>query len=187
LLSRKIRSDLGLAYGVFGGIMPGLIRGKNAVAFQTKSTSTGPAIAESIKLIELTRTNPLTQSLVDEKKRGMSASYVFAHDKPSSILGRIVSLDLMGYPETYDSEYLSRVNSVSPQDLMTLAQNRWHTGVMTIVIVGNQQALESFLSVREQLPPAYRSLEVEQGVFQETLQLRPLRFTMGERTLEGIG
>lgn len=187
LLSTRIRSDLGLAYGVFGGILPGLIKGKNLVAFQTKSPTTGPAIVESMKLIERTRTSVLTKSLVEEKKRGMSASYVFAHDKPSSILGRIVSLDLMGYPETYDSEYLKRVNSVSPQDLITLAQNRWHTGVMTIVIVGNQQALESFLSVRDQLPPAYRSLEVEQGVFQETLQLRPLRFTMGERTLEGIG
>lgn len=187
LLSTRIRSDLGLAYGVFGGIMPGLIKGKNVVAFQTKSATTGAAIVESMKLIERTRTSVLTKSLVDEKKRGMTASYVFAHDKPSSILGRIVSLDLMGYPETYDSEYLNRVNSVSPQDLITLAQNRWHTGVMTIVIVGNQQALDSFLSVREQLPPAYRSLEVEQGVFQETLQLRPLRFTMGERTLEGIG
>jgi len=187
LLSKKIRSDLGLVYGVFGGIMPGLIRGKNAVALQTKSISTGPAIVEAIKLIEQTRTNPLTRELVEEKKRGMSASYVFAHDTPSAILGRIVSLELMGYPETYDSEYLDRVDSVTPHDLMTLAQNRWHTGVMTIVIVGNQQALESFLSVREQLPPAYRSLPVEQGVFQETLQLRPLRFTMGERSIDGVG
>jgi zinc protease len=186
LLSKKIRSDLGLAYGVFGGIMPGLIRGKNVVAVQTKSATVGPAIAESIGLIERTRTNPLIQSLVDEKKRGMSASYVFAHDTPSSILGRIVSLDLMGYPETYDSEYLSRVSSVSPQDLMTLAQNRWHTGVMTIVIVGNQQALESFLSVRNQLPLAYQSLAVEQGAFRETLQMRPLRFTM-DRNFQGIG
>jgi hypothetical protein len=57
---------------------------------------------------------------------------------------------------------------------------------MTIVIVGNQQALESFLSVRDQLPLAYQSLAVEQGVFRETLQLRPLRFTM-DRNFQGIG
>jgi zinc protease len=177
LLTKKIRSDLGLAYSVYGGVLPGLIRGKNAIALQTKSQSTGSAIVESLKAIEETRTTPLSENLVAEKKRGMSASFVFAHSSPSAILSRLVSLDFLGYPDGYDAFYLDRLSKVKPQELQTLAQNRWHTGVMSIVIVGNRFALESFLAVKSKLPAAYATVAVEQGVFQESLELRPLIFT----------
>jgi zinc protease len=173
LLSRKIRSQLGLAYFVYGGMIPGLVRGKNIVALQTKADSVGASILEAIKLIEQTRTYPINSALLDEKKRGMSASYVFAHDSARAILGRIISLELMGYPKDYDAKYLEKINNVTSKDVLTLAQNRWHTNMLTILIVGNHKALESFLAVRDQLPPVYTAAMVEQGTFNEILTLRP--------------
>jgi zinc protease len=167
LLFKRIRSEQGLAYSVYGAISPGFLAGQNIVAMQTKAESAGQAMLSAIQTIGLTQREAVEAMLLEEKRRGMSASYVFSHATPWAILNRKVSLEIAGYPKNYDSIYLDKLAEVTSEDVRTVASNRWEQDKLVLVLVGDQQAYESFLKVKESLPAEYASLPIERGSFKE--------------------
>lgn len=167
LLFKKIRSEQGLAYSVYGAISPGFLAGQNLVAIQTKAESAGQAMLSALRTIGVTQREAVEAELLEEKRRGMSASYVFSHATPWAILNRKVSLEIAGYPRDYDSIYLDRLAAVTPEDVRAVAGNRWEQDKLVLILVGDQQAYESFVKAKESLPAEYASLPIERGTFKE--------------------
>ena len=67
-LMKRVRTELGLTYGVSGAIVPGLVKGTNYVFLQTKANSVGAAIDESIKVLgQLQSKQPESEELLERK------------------------------------------------------------------------------------------------------------------------
>lgn len=168
-LYSKIRTDKGLAYSVYGSISPGIVRGLNKVILQTKSASTGDALATAIDVLQgLIKVEP-TADEVETSRLGLVNSFVFSHDSTGKIVGREAIKQLSGYPDDYDERYVEKVNDVSASDVKNVAKIRWEPDSFTIVIVGNKEAYKSFLESGGRLPKSLASLPVTKLTIKDVL------------------
>ena len=139
-LMERVRTELGLSYGIYGGITPGVVKGMNYVFLQTKAQSVHAAIDESIGVLQSLQKTPPSESELDEKKAAVRNSYVFNFDTPADVAGRQARLELLKYPADYDQTYLPKIDAVTPQGVEEVAQNRWDPSQFVVVVVGNESA-----------------------------------------------
>ncbi len=141
-LMQKVRTELGLTYGVYGGIAPAVVKGVNYVFLQTKADSVAPAIQESIGVLSKLQAAPPTEEEMEEKKTAIQNSFVLNFDSIDDIAVRNARLKLLEYPADYDQTYLSKVEKVTPISVQEVAQNRWDAKKFVIVVVGNETAYQ---------------------------------------------
>lgn len=142
-LFAEIRTKRGLAYVAAGGISPGVVRGKNYAYVQTKSASVGEAIDASVGVLNELQTAPPPQDEVEDRKRALINSFVFANKSPADIVGRRASFLLQNYPLDYDRLFVSRVQEVTPEGIQQVARARWDASKLVVVVVGDAAARES--------------------------------------------
>ena len=147
-LMQKVRTELGLTYGVYGAISPGVVRGVNSIFLQTKADSVAPAIKESLAVLQGLQAEVPRREEMEEKKTALRNSYILNFDSLDEIAIRRARLKLLEYPADYDQTYLPKIGAVTPEDVRTVAQSRWDEGKFVVVVVGNEaayKALESSL------------------------------------------
>ncbi len=150
-LMNRVRTELGLSYGVSGAISPGPVRGANYVYLQTKAESVAPAIEESLKVLAaLQREVPSEEELV-EKKAAIRNSFVFNFDSFDHIAIRTAQLELLRYPADYDRSFLDKIGAVTPEEVREVAVRRWSPQSFIFVVVGNSTAYEA-LKAAVQVP-----------------------------------
>ena len=141
-LMQRVRTDLGLTYGVYGGIAPAVVKGVNYVFLQTKADSVAPAIEESIGVLSKLQSAPPTEEEMEEKRTAIQNSFVFNFDAIDDIAVRNARLKLLEYPADYDQTYLTKVGGVTPAAVEEVAQKRWDPKKFVIVVVGNEAAYQ---------------------------------------------
>jgi len=139
-LMKRVRTELGLTYGIFGGISPGLIRGTNFISAQTKAASVGDTIVESLTVLRELQSNPPTDEELSERRASIKNSYVFNFESSDAVAGRTAKLELLHFPADYDQTYLTRIEGVTPREVSEVAKNRWDISKLVTVIVGNSSA-----------------------------------------------
>jgi zinc protease len=142
-LMQRVRTELGLSYGIYGAIAPGVVRGINYLFLQTKGDSVGPAIRESIEVLKSLQAEPLSPRELSEKKSAIEQSYVFNFSSSDAIAGRGAQQELLHYPERYDETYLPAIEAVTADDVLRVAKQRWQIEEFLVVVVGNAQARAS--------------------------------------------
>ncbi|MEY4668804.1 MAG: hypothetical protein RL518_1503 [Pseudomonadota bacterium] len=145
-LMQRVRTELGLTYGVYGGISPAVVKGVNYVFLQTKADSVAPAIHESIGVLAKMQSAPPTEDEMEEKKTAIENSFVLNFDSIDDIAVRNARLRLLEYPADYDQTYLQKVQGVTPTSVQEVAQNRWDPSKFVIVVVGNETAYQRLQS-----------------------------------------
>lgn len=171
-LMKRVRTELGLSYGVYGGIAPGVVKGTNAVFLQTKANSVGSAISESIEVLRgLQSHEPLKDELA-EKKSAISNSFVFNFGSIDEIAGRTARQELLNYPSDYDKTYLSKVQEVTPEEVTEVARNRWDPSQFVIVVVGNDAAYAALEQERSREDSMLRSFDLRKLGFDESLLIQ---------------
>jgi len=174
-LMKRVRTELGLSYGVYGGIAPAVVKGTNYIFVQTKADSTGAALVESIGVLEQLQREPPTAEELGEKRQAIENSYVFNFGSVGEIAGRLARQELLGYPSDYDATYLSKVAQVTPSDISKVAAERWNPSKLVAVVVGNDsafQALEREHARPESRLNAFRLQKVSFGEALEDVNLR---------------
>lgn len=142
-LMNRVRTELGLSYGVGGGISPGPVRGANYVFLQTKAESVAPAIEESIKVLASLQREVPTDEEMQEKKAAIRNSFVFNFDSLDDIALRSAQLELLQYPADYDQTFLAKIGSVTPEQVREVASTRWSPESFIVLVVGNEAAFEA--------------------------------------------
>ena len=137
---KKLRAELGLMYSGHGGIFPGLVKGTNSMSIQTKAESTGQAIIEALNLLEDVQNNPPKPSELVHSQRSIENSYVFEFESVGTMLSRMVTQEIYGYPPDYDEVYIDKIKAVSTKDIQNVARRRWDLSKIVIVVVGNANA-----------------------------------------------
>jgi len=137
ILFREIRSKLGLAYTVSGGIRAGVEAGTFSVSMGTRAEQATSAVKAVIAQIEKVRKELPSEGDFNAAKSATEKSFVFKFADPNFVSGRAVILDILGYSKTYDEQYLSKISDVSREQVLEVAKKHINPEQMVIVIVGN--------------------------------------------------
>jgi zinc protease len=137
-LFQKVRTELGLAYAVGGGVSfdydhPGTFR----VMVMTKSASTVDATKAALGEIASLNQRPFTEEELKRAKDDILNSFLFRYDTREKVLAESERLEFYGYPANYLETYKAALEKVSLADLSTVAKKYVHPDKLAILVVGN--------------------------------------------------
>ncbi|MGA9670169.1 MAG: pitrilysin family protein [Terracidiphilus sp.] len=137
-LFQKVRTELGLAYSVGGGIgvaydHPAAFR----VELLTKSASTVEATKAAEGEIAGLTTRPFTQDELDRAKDNILNSFLFRYDTREKVLAERERLEFYGYPADYLETYKAGLEKVTLADLSAVVKKYIHPEKMALLVVGN--------------------------------------------------
>ncbi len=137
-LFQKVRTELGLAYAVGGGLSfdydhPAQFR----VVVLTKSASTVDATRAALAEIDGLTSRPFTPEEVNRAKDNILNSFLFRYDTREKVLNERVLLEFYGYPADYLESYKAALEKVTLADVTTVAKKYIHPGKYAVLVVGN--------------------------------------------------
>ena len=122
-LFQTVRTDLGLAYAVFGTygadyVQPGVFYSGTF----TKSESTVQAVQAMRDVIASMQTTPPTPSELSLAKESYLNSFVFNFDSDEEVLRRLLTYETYGYPADFLQTLKDRIEAVTAADVQRVAQ-----------------------------------------------------------------
>lgn len=137
-LFSKVRTELGLAYEVGGGLSfdwdhPAPLQ----AVVVTKSDTTVDAIQQTYKVLDGLVTQPFTEEELKRAKDDILNSFLFRYDTKDKVLAERVRLEFYGYPADYLETYKAALEKVTVADLNTAAKKYIHPDKYAVLVVGN--------------------------------------------------
>lgn len=170
-LMKRVRTELGLSYGIYGGVAPSVVKGINYVFLQTKLDSVGSAISESVKVLQDLQQQAATDEELHEKKTAIRNSFVFNFDSPADTVLRRARLELLKYPGDYDETYLPKISAVTGAGVQNVARNHWDPRRFVVVVVGGESAYSNLQSEVQRVDSPLRGWSLQRVHFDKVLTL----------------
>ncbi|MCP4217751.1 MAG: insulinase family protein, partial [bacterium] len=146
-LMTRVRTKMGLTYGIGGGIYPNrLYPGKTFFTSYTKCETTIKAIDAVLEEIDLIRKEDVTADELERAKDSYLNSYVFKFKDADSILYRAMIREFFGEPQDSAEKLAEDVKKVTVQDIRKVAETYLNPDKFVIFIVGNKDKIEGDLS-----------------------------------------
>ncbi len=147
-LFQTVRTDLGLAYAVWGNYSadyetPGVFY---AGTF-TKSESTTDAVRAMQEVITSMRTTAPSEEELYQAKEAYLNSFVFNFDTKQEVLNRQMTYAYYGYPSDFVQQIKAGVEAVTSEDVQRVAQRFLHPDEAHILILGNAGDFSEPMSV----------------------------------------
>jgi zinc protease len=137
-LFQKVRTELGLAYAVGGGIGASYDHtGAFKAEVLTKSPSTVDATRAALAEIAGLNAKPFTEDELKRAKDNILNSFLFQYDTKDKILDERERLEFYGYPADYLETYKAGIEKVTLADLTAAAKKYVHPDKLAILVVGN--------------------------------------------------
>jgi hypothetical protein len=142
-----LRSQRGLTYGAFGGVLPqwdypGLFR----VQMSTKSGTTLEAIealrGEVRRMIE----SPATEAELSLAKEAILNAFVFTMDTRAKALQQQALLEFYGFPSDYYAKWPGLIEKVTTADVARVARQYMRPEQLAVLVIGNEKEFEKPLS-----------------------------------------
>jgi zinc protease len=136
-LFQKVRTELGLAYAVGGGL--GFAYDHPAtfdVMVLTKSATTVDATRAALAEISGLTTRPFTDEELARAKDNILNSFLFRYDTREKVLAESERLEFYGYPPDYLETYKASLEKVTVADLDRVAKKYIHPEKCALLVVG---------------------------------------------------
>lgn len=146
-LFSNIRTRLGLAYSVGGGIgaafdHPSLQR----FSASTKSGSTAAVIQALRTQIDDLIKNGVKEDEVQKAKDSILNSFIFSFDSKEKVLAERMAYEFYGYPADFLERYRSGIEKVTPADVDRVARQYIHPQQLATLVVGNSKDFDRDLA-----------------------------------------
>ena len=141
-LFQKVRTDLGLAYAVFGTYSSNTFyEGLFYTGVMTKSSTTAEAIDAIKGEVKKLQDEPITEKELQDTKDRFLNSIVFRYDSPEKILNERMSYEYRGMdPNTFEN-YIEELKAVTIEDVQEVAKKYLKPDQMEILVVGNKEEI----------------------------------------------
>jgi len=137
-LFQKVRTELGLAYAVGGGISFAYDHPAQFRTFViTKSPSTVDATKAALAEIAGLTSKPFTQEELARAKDNILNTFLFRYDTRDKVLAESERLEFYGYPADYLETYKAGLEKVTIADLEAAAKKYIHPDKLAVLVVGN--------------------------------------------------
>jgi len=153
-LFSTIRTKLGLAYGVGGGVgtafdHPGVVR----FSMETKSGSTATAIDALRQQIQQLVKGGVTPLEVKRAKDTILNSFIFQFDSKEKVLAEQIRYEFYGYPPDFLERFRAGIEKVTPADVERVARKYVHPDRLSILVVGNDKEFDRNLNTFGKVTP----------------------------------
>ena len=147
-LLQTVRTDLGLAYAVFGQygadyVTPGVFYSGTF----TKSESTVQAVRAMRDVIESMQTTPPTAEELEVAKESYLNSFVFNFDSDDEVLQRLLTYDRYGYPADFLQSLKDGVEAVTAADVQRVAREYLMPDQAKVLVLGRAEDFDEPLTV----------------------------------------
>jgi zinc protease len=141
-LMQHVRTDLGLAYAVFGSYGSNTFYpGQFYTGVMTKSSTTAQAIDAIMDEVKRLQNEPITAKELSDTKDRILNSVVFQYDSKEKVLNQRISYVYRGMdPDTFD-KYIESVKKVTIDDVQRVAKEYMKPNKMQILVVGNKEEI----------------------------------------------
>jgi zinc protease len=151
----KIRTELGLAYSVFGSVNSNWTR---VAPFQMQMSNRADATVRAIEALIaeaklLATTKPATDAELKLAKDAILNSFVFNNDSAEEVLGQQLAFEYYGQPLDWLDRYRAAVEKVTAADVARVAAKYIHPDRFTIVVVGPSEGRDKPLSALGPVKP----------------------------------
>jgi zinc protease len=137
-LFQKVRTELGLAYEVEGGISFDYDHpGPFSTIVVTKSSSTVEATKAALAELAGANTRPFTEVELNRAKDNLLSSFLFKYDTRDKVLEERERMEFYGYPTDYLETYKAALEKVTIADLTAAAKKYIHPDKLAVLVVGN--------------------------------------------------
>jgi zinc protease len=145
-LFQEVRTRLGLAYAVGGGISFDWDHaGELRVEALTKSASTVEATDAAMNVLGGLATHPITEDELARAKDNILNSFLFRYDTREKVLTAREELEFYGYPADYLETYHKALEDVTLTDVNRAANKYIQPSKMAILVVGNESEIKPSL------------------------------------------
>ncbi|ULQ54939.1 insulinase family protein [Flavihumibacter rivuli] len=142
-ITRNIREDKGYTYSPYSAVME---RQSNAVWYEkadVTSESTGASLFEISKEIRGLQAAPPPAEELKGIQNYEAGSFVLTNSSADGIIEQLNYMDMFGLKETYLTNRIKNLYSVTPAQVQNMARKYLNYEDMTLVIVGDKKQLES--------------------------------------------
>ncbi len=144
---KKIRTDEGLAYSVWGSYRSGYqVQGVFSSGAQTKSESTVYAIELMLKELKRMKEEEVSDEELAKAKDQYLNSFVFNFASKAQIVNRLMTYDFFDYPLNFMEKVKKGVEKVTKKDVLRVAQKYLRPDMVQILVVGKQEDFDKPLS-----------------------------------------
>lgn len=141
-LMQVVRSELGLAYSVFGNYGSGLyFPGSFTAGVMTQSGSTADAIDAIIAQIRRLQDEPISEAELNQTRDQFLNTLVFQYPGVSAVLRERMDNDYAGLPPDTFEQLVAQIQQVTVADVQRVAQRYLRPDALKILVVGNGREL----------------------------------------------
>lgn len=146
-LFANVRSSKGLAYSVFGQYAARYdYPGAFYAGCSTQTERTAEAIEAILVEIRKLQEEPVGTEELEHAKESYLNSFVFNFDDNSQIIERLITLEYHDYPLDFLQITKDRIEEVTSDDVLRVAQEHLHPDKLAIVVVGNLEPSSEILA-----------------------------------------
>ncbi len=146
-LFTNLRSKLGLAYSVGGGIGSNWDHpGMDVFAAATKSASTKDMIEGLKRELNDILVHPPTPAEMKRAKDSILNGFVFNFDSKQKVLAEKMRYEFYGYPLDFLETYRSQIEKVTVDDVNRVAKKYLHPESYPTLVVGNSEEIGNQLT-----------------------------------------
>ncbi len=143
----RVRTEEGFAYSATSiWTTPASHEGIIAATTRTRPERTADAIEVILETMEELTTEPPTMDEVQRTVDSFVNGFVFSFDSPSQVVARQMFYLAQGLPADWLDSYWRGVQRVGPDDVLGVFREELHPDRMSILVVGDAEALEGPLS-----------------------------------------
>ncbi|MBO6525353.1 MAG: insulinase family protein [Balneolaceae bacterium] len=141
-LFQTVRSDLGLAYSVFGEYSSNInYPGFFYVGVMTQSSTTAEAIDAMLAELRKLQNESVPEEELNEAKDRFLNSLVFRYDSKNKILSERINNEYNGLPQDYFDQYVEQLKQVTSEDIKHVANEYIKPDKVQILVVGNAEEI----------------------------------------------
>lgn len=135
-LMTEIRQNLGYTYGISGSMNPMLTRGPYQIGFSTRNDKARAAIDASLGVINDTLEQGITKEEMHLTTDNLKNSFPMSFASNAGINGLLGMMNFYNLPDSYLSDYMSRIDSVELAEVNKTLRSTLDTDKFLIVTVG---------------------------------------------------
>ncbi|MEX0769888.1 MAG: pitrilysin family protein [Balneolaceae bacterium] len=141
-LMRIVRSQMGLAYAVFGSYgSHNFYPGTFTAGVMTQSSTTAEAIDAIIQQIRRLQEEPVSEEELQQTKDRFLNSLVFEYDSRASVLNERMNYDYAGLPPDTFDRLVEEIRAVTIEDVQQVAREYLRPDDVQILVVGNGEEI----------------------------------------------
>lgn len=146
-LMQNLREDKAFTYGARANVSTDPVIGSFSANASVRNEVTDSSITEFLYEIERITTELVEDSTLRFIKNYMNGSFARSLESPQTIANFALNIERYNLPKDYYSTYLTKLEAVTKEDVLRVAQRYINANKLFITVVGNKEEVGDKLAV----------------------------------------